>query len=174
MEFDKAKFKRLVHYIVFKVGKHNWFGAVKLNKVLWFADARNYMLTGQPITGETYVRGEFGPIPQHIIPVQREMTREGLIAIRREGELTRFIALAPANPNAFSASELQTIDWWIGHIDRDHSANSISEKSHDYVWQIAKMGEELPLHAYRVARVQEPSEADLLRLKNRAKDLGLV
>jgi hypothetical protein len=174
VEFDKLKFKRLVHYIVWKVGKHDWFGATKLNKVLWFVDARAYTLTGRPITGETYTRGEFGPVPKHILPVQRELEHERTIRITKEGRLTRIIALSPARPNWFSVDELQTIDWWANHIAKDHTAASISEQTHDYAWEIAKQGEELPLYAYRVARIKEPSEDDLERLKDRAKELGLL
>ena len=51
MAFDREKFKQLVHYVIWKAGKRDWFGATKLNKVLWFADARAYVLTGRPITG---------------------------------------------------------------------------------------------------------------------------
>jgi Protein of unknown function (DUF4065) len=174
VEFDRLKFKRLVHYIIWMVGKHDWFGATKLNKVLWFVDARAYTLTGQPITGETYTRGEFGPIPKHIIPVQIELEREGAIRVTKEDKLTRIIALTPARPSWFSPAELQSIDWWINHIDKDHTAKSISEETHDYAWEIAKMGEELPLFAYRVARIKEPSEEDMKRLKSRAKELGLI
>ena len=162
-----------MHYVIWKVGKHDWFGATKLNKVLWFADARAYTLTGHSITGETYTRGEFGPVPQHILPVRSELVREHAIKETKEGKLTRLVALIPAQPNWFTEKELQTIDWWVAHIDKDHTANSISEQSHDYVWEIAKMGEELPLYAYRVARIQEPSESDLKRLKDRVKVLGL-
>lgn len=86
--------------------------------------------------------------------------------------MTRIVALTPAKSTWFSAEELQTIDWWITHIDKDHTADLISERSHDYAWEIAKMGEELPLYAYRVARIQEPSEQDIKRLKDRAKELG--
>jgi hypothetical protein len=174
VEFDKPKFKRLVHYIIRRVGKHDWFGATKLNKVLWFAEARAYTLTGHPITGETYTRGEFGPVPKHIMPVRHELVREGTTKETIEGKLTRIVALTPAKSTWFSAEELQTIDWWITHIDKDHTADSISERSHDYAWEIAKMGEELPLYAYRVARIQEPSEQDIKRLKDRAKELGLL
>ena len=174
MEFDRPKFKRLVHYIVWKVGKNDWFGATKLNKVLWFSDARAYTLTGQPITGETYTRGEFGPVPYHIRPVRAELEKEKAIRITKEGTLTRIVALTPAYPSWFSSAELQSIDWWANHIAKDHTAASISEESHDYAWEIAKEGEELPLYAYRVARVQEPSEEVIKRLKDRAKELGLT
>jgi hypothetical protein len=174
VQFDKPKFKRLVHYVVWRAGKHDWFGVTKLNKVLWFVDARAYTLTGQPITGETYTRGEFGPVPKHIMPVRAELEKEGAIKVFKEGKLIRLVAATPANRYWFSEVELQTIDWWIDHIDRDHSANSISEESHDYAWYIAKEGEELPLFAYRVARIKEPSDEDIERLKSRAKELGLL
>ena len=110
MEFDRVKFKRLVHYVVWKVGKDDWFGATKLNKVLWFVDARAYTLTGKPITGEKYVRGEFGPVPQHILPIQSELVRDGAIKVTKQGKLTRVVALTPAQASWFSSSELQTID----------------------------------------------------------------
>jgi hypothetical protein len=70
MVFDRDKFKRLVHYIIWKAGKRDWFGATKLNKVLWFSDTRAYALTGAPITGATYVREQWGPVPKAIMPVR--------------------------------------------------------------------------------------------------------
>jgi hypothetical protein len=174
MDFDKEKFKRLVHYVAWKAGTHDWFGAVKLNKVLWFADARVYMLTGASITGEAYTRGPYGPVPRHIEAAEKELLHEGAIQIRKESKLTRVTALRPAKANWFSSDELMSIDYWIKHIDEEHTAKSISDKSHDYVWEIANMGEELPLYAYRVARIQEPEPTDIERLKKRAKELGIA
>jgi hypothetical protein len=83
---------------------------------------------GHPITDEPYTRGEFGPVPKHIIPVRRELVREGATKETKEGWLPRIVALIPAQSTWFSAEELQTIDWWITHIDKDHTADSISEK----------------------------------------------
>ena len=45
MTFKREKFKRLVHYIIWKAGKRDWFGAVKLNKVLWFSDTEAFAHT---------------------------------------------------------------------------------------------------------------------------------
>ena len=74
----------------------------------------------------------------------------------------------------FSDGELGTVDYWIDHIDREHTGRSISEKTHeDMAWQLAKNGEELPLYAVRLARIEEPSDSDVERLKKRAKELGL-
>jgi hypothetical protein len=172
--FDKPKFKNVVLYIVLKVGRNDWFGATKLNKVLWFVDARAYTLTGKSITGETYVRGPYGPVPSHINDVLKEMVREHLIEIRKDAPHTRFIALAKPELFRFSEQERQSIDWWTHNIDKNHTAASISEETHDEVWEMAKMGEVLPLYAYRVARIKEPSTEELERLRARAKELGLV
>lgn len=49
MSFEREKFKRLFHYVVWKAGKKDGFGATKLYKVLWFSEARTYLLTGEPI-----------------------------------------------------------------------------------------------------------------------------
>jgi len=59
MEFDREKFKTLV-YIAWKAGGRDWFGATKLNKVLWFAEARAFVLHGKPIVGATYIRQNMG------------------------------------------------------------------------------------------------------------------
>jgi hypothetical protein len=173
MTFDKGKFKSLVHYIIWKAGKRDWFGPTKLNKVLWFADARQFALTGTSITGEKYIREKHGPVPSHIMPARAELEGEGQIRITKEGKLTRFVSLIPPEMSQFTAPELQAVDYWIDHIDRDHTAGTISEETHDYAWQIAKMGEELPLYAYRVTRIPEPTDEELERLRRRAKELGL-
>jgi len=178
MRFDREKLKRLIHYVAWKAGKRDWFGATKLYKVLWFADARQYIRTGAPITGETYIREKYGPIPKHGLEIRKELQREHIttefdIKARGRGDLTRIVAEIGPDLSVFSRDELDTVNWWIEHIDKDHTAKSISEKSHDYVWEIAKMGEELPYYALRVARIQEPTEEDMVRLRQRAKELGL-
>ena len=53
---DWAKFKSAVHYICDKASSDpSVLGAIKLNKVLWYSDLINYLITGKPITGETYI-----------------------------------------------------------------------------------------------------------------------
>jgi hypothetical protein len=80
--FDREKFKSLVHYIIARAGNKPGFGATKLNKVLWFADARLFMLRGKPITGAAYIREKWGPVPQQIMPVRDELVREGHIGFQ--------------------------------------------------------------------------------------------
>jgi hypothetical protein len=147
MQFDRDKFKQLVQYIAWKAGKRDWFGATKLNKVLWFADARQFVLRGVSITGATYIREKYGLVPKQMMPIRDELEREGQISVLKEGNLIRIVSSTKPDLTTFKAEELQVVDYWIDHIDKDHTASSISEESHDYAWEIAKMGEELPLYA---------------------------
>ncbi|MDO9586768.1 MAG: Panacea domain-containing protein [Brevundimonas sp.] len=162
--FDREKFKRLVHYVIAQAGSHPGFGATKLNKVLWFADARQWTLTGKSITGATYVRQQFGPVPQQIMPVRSELEGEGAIkcySSKSDYEGWRFKSLRPAPATAFSADELQLVRHWIKIIDEDHTAETISELSHDYGWEIAAMGETLPFHAVLAGRRRAPTDQEL-------------
>ena len=83
MQFDKDKFKNLVHYIIWKTSGQDGFGATKLYKVLWFAEARAFTLHRTPIAGETYIREEHGPVPQHGRSIRAELVAEGLISEKK-------------------------------------------------------------------------------------------
>ena len=168
------KLKRLIHYVAWKAGTKDWFGATKLYKVLWFADARQFVLTKKPITGAIYIREKHGPVPKHAMIARRELESEGAIKITKEGQLTRIVAKKMPDVSIFTPDELRVVDYWIAHIDKSHTATSISEESHDYAWDIAKMGEELPLYAVLANRIREPNDEELGRLRQRAKELGLI
>jgi len=162
--FDREKFKRLVHYVIAQAGSHPGFGAIKLNKVLWFADARQFMLTGQSITGARYIREKFGPVPHQIMPVRAELESEGVIKCyppKFEYEGWRFKSIVPADANFLTSAELAVVAYWIRHIDQNHTGTSISDESHDYGWDIARMGEELPMYASMAERIREPAGAEL-------------
>jgi hypothetical protein len=174
MRFNKAKFKSLVRYVAWKAGRRDWFGATKLNKVLWFADARLFVLRGEPITGATYIREKYGPVPRQIMPIRAELEREGYIRVFKEGALVRVTADAQPDMSAFTRDELQTIDYLIEHVDKDHTAESISDASHDYAWDIARMGEELPFYAILANRIRDPSDQESERFRTIAKAQGAL
>lgn len=176
--FDHEKFKRLVHYVIWRAGDRDGFGAVKLNKILWFSDARAYMLRGKPITGATYIREKWGPVPRPMMPIREELVRDGVIRVWSDRYFdyasTRFKAVRkPTDLTIFDADEIATVDWWIDHIDKDHSASSASEESHDYAWEIAEMGEELPYHAIFATRMRQPDDTERDWARRRAKELSL-
>lgn len=150
MTFDREKFKALAHYVCWKCQDDpSRLGAVKLNKSLWLADFAAYYQTGEPLTGARYVKRQFGPVPSAILSVLAELEREGAIRIT-ERELPgsyrqrQFLVLQAPQPGTFDAEELALIDKVIKTVCEEHTARSISEKTHDHVWKAAEIGEEIP------------------------------
>jgi hypothetical protein len=177
MDFDREKFKTLVLHIIWRTCHREGFGATKLNKTLWFAEARTFEAFGKPVSGETFVRDKFGPRSKHLSAICDELQSEGLIERFSEYfydyEVTRYRAFQPPDISRFSAEEVALVDWWIAFVDK-HTATSISKLSHDYGWEIARMGEELPLYAFLASKIREPrSDAEVKWAQDEARRLGL-
>ena len=148
MTFDQEKFRTLVHYICWKSKDPAALGSTKLNKVLWLSDFLWYRETGEPITGATYVKRQFGPVPRAILPALRQLKESGSIT---EEEINfhgfpkkEYRALREPPTSRFSSDQLDLIDKVITCVCEGHTAKSISDQSHDHIWEAAKDGEEIP------------------------------
>lgn len=172
--YDKERLKKLIHYVIWKAGARPGFGATKLYKSAWFADARSFVLLGKSITGAEYVRQKHGPIPRYGMLARSELAEVGQISQKRDADgHWHFKALLPANAEWFSSQEREHIDYWTNHIADNHTAASISEESHDLGWEIAKMDEVLPFYSVLASRIKEPNERQMDWAKRRARELGL-
>src|SRR6266540_3373874 len=70
----------LAHYIIWKCDPAV-LGAVKLNKILWFADLEYYRRTSRTITGATeYTKLQHGPVPKGILRALEALEAEDKIA----------------------------------------------------------------------------------------------
>ena len=145
-----TKFKALVHYIVHKCSdRPDRLGAVRLNKALWFTDTLSYKLNGVSITGGSYKKRQHGPVPTHILKALEELSNEGKILVREPEyrfDTRKFIALTAPETDLLSEEERQMASAVLADI-LDHSANAVSEMSHDAIWHAAREGEEIPLYA---------------------------
>ena len=147
-----AKFKDLVHYIVHKCDP-SMLGAIRLNKALWYVDVLTYQMTGSSVTGDTYRKRQFGPVPSRILATLEALEGEGRIAIQRPEyayDMTKYFSLQAPDDEALSKEERHLVDGVLDGL-LGFSANAISERTHDSIWRAAMNGEEIPLHATLVA-----------------------
>jgi hypothetical protein len=174
MQFDRDKFKAFVHYVVWRAGDRDGIGATKLYKVLWLAEARAFVLSKQPISGEAYIREEYGPFPQHAGEITRELESEEAIRAwsDQQSPMRRFKALRPPDASTLTDDHRKIIEYWIERVDADPTAISSGYASHDAAWEIAKPGEELPYFALLATRIREPRGKELEWAKSRTEDLG--
>lgn len=162
---DRDKLKALTHYICWKVKNPADLGAIKLNKTLWIADISAFLDRGTPITGERYVKRQYGPVPHSILGIVRELEQEGKIVVRKGESFghpkTDYIALTRPDIRAFTADEISLIDESIDFVCRRHTAMGISHKTHDIIWELAELGEEIPHEALLASDLGEVTPEDV-------------
>lgn len=165
MELDRDKLKGLVHYIATAVRHPDDLGAIKLNKVLWYADMNAYLVLGESITGETYVKRQYGPAPKHIVPIVEDLMRSGRIIVQEVnyfGDSKReYISLRDPDVSLFTSEEISIVEEAIRYVCYRHTATSISDKTHGMIWDLAEMGEEMPYHTAFVMELGEIDETDI-------------
>lgn len=147
----EEKIKALVHYICHKCEDSSRLGAVKLNKVFWFADSLAYKNTGQSISGSPYIKLQHGPVPLAVRPALQKLQQEGKIHIRESEHFgykkTDFVSLQPPEEQHLNDKEREFINEIIDFVCNEHTARSISELSHGIIWEAAGLGEEIPMYA---------------------------
>src|SRR4051794_8202747 len=68
-----SKFLELVLYVAAKSQFDEYFGATKLNKILFYSEVLTYFRTKKPITGQAYQKLANGPAPRHLVPIREAM-----------------------------------------------------------------------------------------------------
>ena len=161
---DRAKFKSLVYHIVSR--RRNCpitLGAVKLNKILWLSDLTAFYYRGRSITNARYVKQQFGPVPVSVMPILRELEREGAITISEVDHFgkrkTEYIVHKPAPLGVLDLNDMKIVDGVIEEVCDHHTAKSISDASHNHIWEAAADGEEIPLYTV-FARPGRITDAD--------------
>ncbi len=153
---DEDKLKELILYIAQKCSADPDFGAVVLNKVLFFSDFLTYAGTGRPITGVEYQKLPHGPAPRRLLPLQRELTERGEAVLAPADRMgfrqKRLVALRQPDLSAFTGTEIAVVDGVIDQL-RGSSATRVSQLSHAWskAWEVAEVGETIPYETVFVA-----------------------
>lgn len=181
---NRHKLKALVHYICHKAPPE-MLGKTKLNKILYYADTNAYVRLGDALTGETYLKHQYGPVSKHLDAILDELEEDGALASKPElGNLSLhsgsgtfkkgdFFSVKKPSLKGFIAEEVALIDEVIDWICFNHTARSISQHSHDEVWQLLEMGEVIPYAASYVSKLGKVTEDDVAWAKGKIKELKL-
>lgn len=136
IEFDEEKFKELVVYIARMCQDDIYFGATKLNKILFFSDFISYRMQGKPITGAEYFALDWGPVPTAYKRIRDEMVGKDII-VQKFFRQQRTLALREANLEKFSPEEISIVHSVIDAL-RDKDSEAVSLLSHGMLgWKAA-------------------------------------
>ena len=162
-QFDSEKFRELMLYVADQSRDDPWFGAVKLNKILYYCDFQAFAWLQKPITGATYTRLREGPAPRQLMRERQALLDEGLATIETQ-MVFRYTQqrLVPTRRgcelgNHFLDIEREVIDEVLEFL-KPLTAKEVSDLSHDEVgWILAQDRERIP---YETAWLPPISDVD--------------
>ncbi len=181
-EFEPNKFRELIVYVAEQCASDPTFGAVKLNKILFYADFAAFRQLRKPITGATYRKLSEGPAPKELMQARHALIDAGRLEVQSRRYFGRMqkrpvkLPRTEVDTSLFSESELEIINDTIEFF-RGKSAREVSDYSHrEPGWILAQDLEEIPyqtahlsaepvdqetqLHALKVARQLQASQQD--------------
>jgi len=134
--------KELILHVAIASDKDERFGAVKLNKILFYADFLSYFRRGRSITNQEYFAIREGPAPRQMLPILKQMKAAREIEII-EVEMglprpkNRAIALRPPDYDLLEAEDVAIVDEIIKKF-WDKTGTDLTKLSHDFAgWKIA-------------------------------------
>lgn len=168
MKIPLPKLKALIRYFgTYTDGR--FLGITKLMKLMYFVDFLHVKKYGSPITYDTYVNLEHGPIPSTIMNLvntaasdpDQSMLADTLSIERLNGvEMKRIVCTHEFDSNderLFSSTELKILKEVVKRFG-DKNTKFIEEASHkDTPWKTTKLLEEIP---YALATEDPDTQVD--------------
>lgn len=140
-------------------------GKTKLNKLLFYADFGCYRKLGRSISGQRYIKREFGPVPASISRVIERMEATGECAWAQRDyfgrELHKLVPLREPDLAVLDPREVNLLYEVVQEL-WELNGTEVSDLSHRFIgWQAAEMGEEIPFETVFVAPQRALSEEEL-------------
>lgn len=157
MQFNdhrQDRLRALAHYVIWRSNPAD-LGSTKLNKVLWYSDVEAYRTLGFSVTGATsYEKRQFGPVPHNIYDALGSLQTSGKISASTENHFgmpkKMFMAIERPDLSNFTADQIAIVDMVAESICKNHTAASISQASHDALWEEVPIGGSIPIGAAAV------------------------
>ena len=178
-QFDAKRLAALILFFADECADDRYFGATKLNKLLFTADFWAYGYLGQSITGSTYVHQEHGPTPEPrlFLSTRDELVDSGCLKIVTEGTYKgirkRPVAEVEPDLSLFTEDELSICKDAIEHLC-SMTAHESREWSHSFLgWRYTGNGDVIPYYTAFLWHENLVTRSDILWGMRMAEELGL-
>ena len=138
VQFDKVKALNALLYVANRVQRKDFH---KIFKIIYFADRQHLADWGRPITGDTYIAMEAGPVPSRLYDMLKIVRGDSYYSdtegLGRYFQIENWMYIHPlqdADLNKLSANEQEALSEAIAKYSK-LSFDEIKEKSHDVAWR---------------------------------------
>lgn len=173
MIFNENKFRNAVLFFLNHCNNAK-LGKTKLLKLFYFLDFGFYQKYKRSITGSTYVKYKYGPIPTEAERIFRQLQKENQVISFQKTfhgkSQTRYEALAEFNSGIFNPEELDFM-WAIARFFSPHNAADMKAIAHSETpWRVTLQGEYV---SYELAAMRSLTHLeDVERLKEISSSLS--
>ena len=114
----------------------------KCSKILYFADNEHLSKYGRSITGDAYVRMDFGPVPTCIYDLFKAVRGDSYFASQVDDVRDNYfhfvnnkdiVAVGEPDMSYLSGSDVEMLDKYIAQLKKK-GFSEISDASHGYAW----------------------------------------
>ncbi|MFB6145889.1 MAG: Panacea domain-containing protein [Candidatus Nanohaloarchaea archaeon] len=160
-----SKLKEALLYVLQSFEDIEEVGMTKLSKLLYFADFNYYKENFEPITGETYIREDHGPLATELYDAVEVLKDEGRLFAEKkpiENNVEKWVFEVQDSPEfqTLDESEKRTLSEVVSRLG-NLSSSELAELSHeDNPWQVTEPMEPInyDLVFYRSEEVEEKVE----------------
>ena len=167
VQFDKTKTLNALLYVVNRVQRKDFH---KIFKVIYFADRQHLADWGRPITGDTYIAMEAGPVPSRMYDMLKIVRGDSYVSdtegLGQYFQVENWMYVRPlvdADLNKLSANEQEALSDAIAKY-ASLSYDEIKEKSHDVAWR--STARDFAINWDSIAREAGLDEADVACLQD--------
>ena len=177
VQFDREKLLEIVRVTIDSC-EPNELGKTKLHKVLYYTDMYSYLFRGVPVAGATYKKRPHGPTCDGLTFALSELEENGEISVTTENyfdyskKVFKCKTLSKDHEASLDQDERKLLSAVIDFVCRNNTARSISEFSHDLVWEMLELGEVIPYHLALGWIPTEISEVDEIEVLNEWQELA--
>lgn len=170
IKFNENKTVNAVLFILERIERKDFH---KIFKILYFADRNHFADFGRPITGDSYIKMEDGPVPSNLYDIFKAVRGNGYYR-DVEGKFSQYFAVqdwsflkANKSPNLNYLSKTD-IDYLTKSVSENGDLDYyiIREKSHDYAWENAALNREITFD--NILREKGADDEYISLLKERA------
>ena len=139
------------------------FGAIHLNKILFWADFRHFKKTGKSITETVYWKLERGPVPKYVKTAEAELMVEGRFEevekpLSPPLKQKRPTAKGNINESLFTEYALQLLRE-TAETETRYSASEVEKRSYILPIRLAQLREEIPLYVIHTTEINQPTQS---------------
>lgn len=160
---DKEKYREVILRFVHKANNEH-LGLTKLHKLLYYVDFDHFERHLKPITGDTYIKQPYGPVPQNARAMLTDMQQRGQITVTNKQVInfTRqaFTAIGGLETAHLSAAEIATVDKVIQRWATQTTNQIVAATHGEAPWRSVEFWEVIPYETALDRQTDDLSDPD--------------